>query len=282
MNTINEPPFFTYAVTAGGGAKRTDAEIRTSVLDHQGVLLTFETPPDTPKEAEQRWRTMEEKGFHVTADGCIFPYKYFWSSHKAGHKISGHRRSFDFFYHRQDYNGPSQNQYGWPCAQQISHLCHRENCVNPQHLVQEAQWCNLRRNYCGLNGDCTCGMQPACLRTFMIWGTFLDQLKSDDATIVSREEDVLEALRGLKEAFNFRVEKKTKYKVEDQKKANRNKRLELGRKHAAQQKQNLARKRGKEEAEDDDDDDDISRVSKPVSSNAQGGAPSKKLKAPAL
>jgi len=246
MNTPSEPPFVTYALTESStGIKRSEPDIRAEMQETGAVLLEFNIPPDTVKEAVDQWRTMEAKCFHVTGDGCIFPYRYFWSSNTKGHKLSGHRRSVAFFTHRALNSSVSVNQYGWPMTEQVSHLCHRENCVNPQHLIVEAQWCNLRRNYCGLTGHCTCGMQPACLRTYMRWDNFLMQVKEGAVSLATTEQEVLDVLQDLRGQFPFRVLKKTHYAVEDLKRANRKDRKKKGQKHEKQRLANLQRKQGK-------------------------------------
>lgn len=253
MNIIpSEPTFVTYALTdSSTGLKRGDPEIRTSMLDIGAVLLQFDTPPDTRKESTEQWRTMESKGFHVSADGCIFPYRYFWSSNIRGHKLSGHRRSNSFFLHRVINSSASVNQYGWPTTEQVSHLCHRENCVNPQHLLVEPQWCNLRRNYCGLAGACSCGMQPACLLPYMKWDNYLTQIKEGTVKLATTENAVLAALQPLREQFKFVVLKKTHFVVEDRKRKNWADRKKKGKKHEQQHLANLQRKQGKEQVDDE-------------------------------
>jgi len=226
-----EPKFVTYAkqdrVT---GTKRTSGEIRESTLSTGAVLLKFDQPPDTPKEYVEQWRTLEDKGFHVTDDGCIFPYKYYWSSFGKGHKNKGHQRSYAFFYQRRLDNQLKVTKLGWPATEQISHLCHRENCVNPLHLVVEAQWCNQRRNFCGLGGQCTCGMKPPCLHTYKNWVYFLDDVCEEAVELVCTEREVLDALSELSTTFSFRVLKKTSYAKEDQKAQARKKRKASARK----------------------------------------------------
>lgn len=229
MDIPEEPTFITYAKQDNGtGAKRTSGEIRDHMLSHGAVLIRFQTPPDTPKEYIDQWRTVEAKGFHVTADGCIFPYKYYWSSFQKGDKNKGHQRSFAFFHRRRADKQDKINEYGWPAKEQISHLCHRENCINPLHLVAEPQWCNLRRNYCGLEGKCTCGMHPSCLQTYKSWSFFLDDVIKDDPGVVCTEAEVLEVLAELRGRFSFVVLKKTHYTKEDQKSQARKKRKMAG------------------------------------------------------
>jgi len=226
-----EPKFVTYAKQDHAtGSKRPAEEIRALTLNASAVLLQFKELPDTPKEYIDQWRTLEAKGFHVTADGCIFPYKYYWSSFSKGDKNKGHQRSYAYFYQRRLDGEAKVTHLGWPAREQISHLCHRENCVNPLHLVVEPQWCNQRRNYCGLNGSCTCGMNPPCLRTYKSWTYFLDDVCQETVSFVSTEREVLGALAGLSVAFSFSVFKKTHYAKEDQKAQARKKRKLMGKK----------------------------------------------------
>jgi len=229
MDIPEEPTFITYAKQEHStGMKRTSGEIRDYMLNHEAVLLRFEIPPDTPKEYIDQWRTLEAKGFHVTADGCILPYKYYWSSFLKGDKNKGHQRSYAFFRQRRADKQDKVTQYGWPAKEQISHLCHRENCVNPLHLVAEPQWCNLRRNFCGLDGECTCGMVPSCLRTYKSWSFFLDDVCNGNPGVACTEAEVLQALTELHGHFSFVVLKKTHYAREDQKAQARKKRKLAG------------------------------------------------------
>jgi len=241
MAILPEPAFLTYALAAGGGIKSGEPDIRKVTLAHGAVLLSFVEPPETPAIAASLWRAMEAKGFFITTDGCIFPHKYYWSSNEKGDQHSGHVRSIDFFVHRQRLQ-TGQNEFGWPANEQVSHLCHRENCVNPLHLTIEPQWCNLRRNFCGANGACSCGQQPACTQRFVTWNVFLEQVRHGKVGFISRQDEVLEVLSELRNAYKFKVRQKDHYRVEDEKRINRKARLAQGKIHQEQQTANLKRK----------------------------------------
>lgn len=134
------------------------------MLERGALLFKFTKPAGVLHKPEHvRWfEQMQELGFLVTTSGCIIPYDNFSSSSKGrpkGHKISAY-----FFLGEPPAFG--EHEHGWPTETQVSHLCHRKECVNPGHLVYEPQWKNLKRNYCGERGACDCGMTPRCLATY--------------------------------------------------------------------------------------------------------------------
>lgn len=46
---------------------------------------------------------------------------------------------------------------------EVSHLCHKRTCVNPDHLVLETHGTNAERRHCNAQGLCTAGHEPHCL-----------------------------------------------------------------------------------------------------------------------
>lgn len=141
--------------------------IRESMLEQGALLFKFDQPSEGSSQQEHiTWfNQMQELGFRVTTTGCFLPYENFKGSSKArpkGHKVA------TFFFKGIPSTYPS-HPHGWPVVVQVSHLCHRKTCVNPNHIVYEPQWKNLKRNYCGENGSCDCGMTPACLGYLPQW-----------------------------------------------------------------------------------------------------------------
>lgn len=115
-----------------------------------------------------KYRTMERKGFRVTADiGCLIPDEQY-GTYQQGATIKGHQRAFAFFARWVPTQGSQavRNEWGWPATLQISHLCHRRSCCRIDHLVAEEQWRNIKRNYCGISGACDCGNTVKCLRRY--------------------------------------------------------------------------------------------------------------------
>jgi Zinc-binding loop region of homing endonuclease len=45
----------------------------------------------------------------------------------------------------------------------VSHLCHKPNCFNPDHLAVEHHRDNMLRRQCALAGRCVCGLPTKCL-----------------------------------------------------------------------------------------------------------------------
>lgn len=143
------------------------------MLEKGALLFKFVTsnqPTNDDGDFQQHvvwFKQMQELGFLVSATtGCFLPYENFSTSSKGrpkGHKIAA--RFFCIGGHSKPPTFES-HPHGWPVDTQVSHLCHRKNCINPSHLVYEPQWKNLKRNYCGENGKCDCGVMPKCIVTY--------------------------------------------------------------------------------------------------------------------
>lgn len=149
--------------------------IRGQMLEDGAVLLRFTVcfSKDAPeeklkisKEAEKEWRSVEQYGFLILEDGCLIPapckreganktkknaydvaYRYF-----SGQTIERDDKAFD--------------ELGWPIGEQLSHLCHDNACCCYKCLIGEETWRNRKRNYCGRDGTCDCGMDPPCKKTY--------------------------------------------------------------------------------------------------------------------
>lgn len=50
-----------------------------------------------------------------------------------------------------------------PCGTEISHICHNPRCVEPGHLVAEAEQINKERNHCKKQNVCTKLHDPNCI-----------------------------------------------------------------------------------------------------------------------
>lgn len=155
---------------AGGKVKRSSVPtIRSSMLDKGALLFRFEQPSTvttaaTPKEHTLWFEQMQELGFLMDAEsGCMYPYENFSSSSKGrpkGHKVAA------YFFKGGQLPKYDPHKFGWPVIAQVSHLCHNKDCVNPNHLIYEPQWKNLKRNFCGDSGKCDCGVKPSCLAPY--------------------------------------------------------------------------------------------------------------------
>jgi len=198
--------------------KRPAYAIREETMRDGAILLSF-TRPVTSTLWWNQWTKMEKYGFFVLSTACMLPYQYFRKTFKAGDKLKGHQRAAHCFFNREADHTKRTNQHGWPCDEQISHLCHNPDCCNPQHLVIEARWKNARRNFCGENGLCDCGMQPTCIRTYTNPETF-----SAAWTIVTDTAEVNRLLAPLATQFPFQILSSSFYNVENDKARNRKKR----------------------------------------------------------
>lgn len=219
--------------------RRASGAVRRDHIERGAFLVEFATP-DAPmdmfrkpvppglgpvtffnenerKSAVDQYRTMERKGFRVTADiGCMIPDEQY-STYQQGATVKGHQRTFAFFGQWRPGVSDLRNEFGWPMQPQISHLCHRRSCARPDHLIVEEQWRNLKRNYCGLNGVCDCGNEIKCLRRYQM------ENQTDAPLLCQSKEEVQAALEG---APSFVVHGADRWANRDSKAADRKARKE--------------------------------------------------------
>lgn len=197
--------------------------IRANMLQKGALFFKFEQPPtgSSKEDHVKFFRQMEELGFLVTNTGCMFPHVNFTSSSKGRPK--GHRISALFF--KGEPPQFPRSTHGWPSTTQVSHLCHRKHCVNPNHMVYEEQWRNLKRNYCGFNGQCDCGMTPKCLATY-----HNENWKHDDVFVTYDTAKYKAMLPSHLRELRYTVLSKDHYSNEDRRKEKRNERLRRKRK----------------------------------------------------
>lgn len=205
--------------------------IRKTMLERGALLFKFTKPAGVLHKPEHiRWfEQMQQLGFLVTTtSGCMLPYENFHSSSKSrpkGHKISAY-----FFLGEPPTFG--EHQHGWPTSCQISHLCHRKECINPTHLVYEPQWKNLKRNYCGEQGECDCGLMPQCLATY-----HNERWSHHDVYVTYNTDNykrfVADHLQGIEGGLRFTILGSGHYQSVDIKRSQRNQRLQGKRKKAS-------------------------------------------------
>ena len=160
------------------------------------------------QSAVDKYRAMERKGFRVTKDiGCLIPDP-FYSTYQHGSMQKGYQRTFAFFAGWIPVQTNERNEYGWPCALQISHLCHRRSCARIDHLIAEEKWRNLKRNYCGISGECDCGNEVKCLRRYQM------ESHCDDPALCQTRAEVKNALQSAPE---FVVHGKERFLARDRK-----------------------------------------------------------------
>lgn len=149
-------------------SRKSDAEIRKLMKEENKAILLKLTRKDDAK-LNTAWAAIEKFGFTVSKDGCLLPYDRFWPhSGQSGLKLGHICAAVTFNDVKLSELGKrgSTNEFGWPSNHQVSHLCHISMCCNPAHLCLEPTWKNLKRNYCGLEGKCDCGLSPTCLLTY--------------------------------------------------------------------------------------------------------------------
>ena len=201
-------------------------DIRRKMLDQGALLFRFEKPRDVVHKCEHVawWEQMEQLGFRVTRSGCILPCDNFCGSSKGrpkGHKIS----AYFFLGEPPCCQSGGGHPHGWPMQMQVSHRCHRKDCINPAHLVYEPQWKNLKRNYCGEHGSCDCGMHPPCVATYHNG----DWQHADDLVTYSTD-GYRQIVAGLVPGRRFVILPADHYESVDIKKRKRNERLQSKRK----------------------------------------------------
>lgn len=163
--------------------RRTSGAVRSANLARRAVLVKLPVPldeffSDPPgaydaddlqpmnklvwnskehKAALRQYFAMERKGYIFTDDGCVFPEEQYRKAGE-GQVLKGHQRYFQacygFYPSTAESQGNPVTDLGWPADLQLSHSCHRRGCLI--HLLLEWKWRNVKRNYCGVNGDCDC------------------------------------------------------------------------------------------------------------------------------
>lgn len=201
-------------------------DIRKTMLERGALLFRFTKPAGVlHKQPEHvRWfEQMQELGFLVTTTGCIIPYENFSNSSKSRPK--GHKVSAYYFLGEPPVFG--DHQHGWPTSCQVSHRCHRKECINPHHLVYEPQWKNLKRNYCGESGSCDCGVTPRCLATY-----HNERWQHQDLYVTYSTDDYKRVVADLVPGQRFTILGAKHYQSVDTKRSQRNQRLQGKRKKA--------------------------------------------------
>lgn len=110
---------------------------------------------------------MRRWGFHCATDGCLLPHPEFCPEAN----VPGYNRSDRSFTAKRADRRGAKDEWGFSMDEDVSHLCHDGNCVNPGPIVIERSCLNKTRNYCGLLGaladfgefECECGAQPKCM-----------------------------------------------------------------------------------------------------------------------
>lgn len=221
--------------------KRSFADIRDEMLANGAHLISLKRPDGVSDAEWKAWEKVEKYGLMVTAHGCLIPYRYFCRTSGKSHSFKGHQRSAAVFVGSAPAsNGDGRDELGWPSELQLSHICHRSACCNPSHILIEEQWRNLKRNFCGREGVCDCGSQPACLLRYQSSKTPVTDPILDD------EEEARAALTlALANSHHsFVIRPRNYYRVEDEKSRNRITRLRRKRKHDAQAAKNAERRAG--------------------------------------
>lgn len=150
--------------------RRSKADLRQDVLNLDGVFLNWKDKIEKEannktKQAIHEFNIIVEKGVLVFENGCILPHPHYSKKGDEGPaRVKGYKASFNLFHTTFQQGDMSEtNEDGWPVSNQISHLCHWNSCINPEHLILEERWKNWKRNYCS---GCNCGMVPQCINKF--------------------------------------------------------------------------------------------------------------------
>jgi len=221
--------------------KRSAAEIRKETLAQGALLLDFKTDHNPKQKWANEWIAMQKYGLFVDSTGCIQPYQYYRKTFEAHDNLLGHIRAAHFFFNREPDRTERVNQWGWPCAEEVSHLCHNPDCCNPMHLAIESRWQNWKRHYCGIDGHCDCGMQPNCVKTYTNPRTF--QVRFIPESDASKVKAILASLQAR---YPFVVHPSNHYATDDAHAMARQLRHKRERVHKAQSVAKQGKKHKKE------------------------------------
>ena len=174
------------------------------------------------------FETISQKGFWVFETGCILPHPYYSKKGKDGPtRFRGSKVAFQLFHEAVEEAQPRNEDY-WPMTPEITHLCHWNACMNPEHLVSEPRWKNWKRLYCF---GCDCNVEPKCLAKFRP-SAFWQEEKNWPKKLGYAEQGALR--QTLPELI--RILPKSHFRKEDLKNRNRLIRKKRQRKHEAQRK----------------------------------------------
>lgn len=245
-------------VVKRGAPRRSVAEMQLEMFNKGAFFFKFEEPSHDPagqpiaktkayEQGVRDFRTMEDKGFFVTKDGCIFPHDQY-GRHQKGAILKGYQRSTFFFTgmmpEKATLTGKgkmakvARDKDGWPTDSQISHLCHRRSCIRGDHLQVEPRTVNHRRNYCGIMGlgSCDCGMVPPCLQKY-----HPSEWEHPGLEYCKSHNEVAVALTGLKGKFPYKLIARDAVRVDAVKAENSRKRKAAGAKTVAQTNKKIRR-----------------------------------------
>lgn len=210
-------------------SKKSSAEIRNIMIDRGALFLKFHNIDYNYEDRDTHVKWFEhllEHGLLVTTGGCIFAYENFYSGSKGRPKAP--KQSALFF--KGQMPTFSEHRHKWPVECQVSHLCHRTKCINPEHMVYEPQWCNLKRNYCGENGTCDCGRTPPCINVY-----HNSDWEHHDRFVSYDTPNLQASLETFLPNVEFDLLDKYHYHKADVKKIQRNERLQSKRKASTQE-----------------------------------------------
>lgn len=222
-------------ISAKRSVRRSKADMRRDVLSGDGVYLNWDDKikayaKNQSKQAIHEFNLVVEKGVFVFSNGCILPHPYYSKKGDEGPaRVKGYKASFNLFHSSlQTSNDNQTNKDGWPINKEISHLCHWNACLNPDHLILEERWKNWKRLYC--NG-CDCNVFPKCIAKFhptSWWKNTENHPEKFGYSQIDKLKEVLPA--------QLKLLPKNHYSKEDQKAVNRKRRKKRGSKHALQTK----------------------------------------------
>lgn len=142
--------------------RTSEADIRNAHLKKGALLLKFEFKYDVDQHYLRIWRSIEKKGFLVSDSGCLIPsgcHMYGNSKKKPAYVIA--LALFKKLIANPNTKG-TFNEFHWPSEEQVSHLCHWNDCSSYKDLELEPKFKNQKRNFCGFDGSCDCGCLPKC------------------------------------------------------------------------------------------------------------------------
>ena len=124
--------------------------------------------PDKLREKVAKWQKSHRKGVTRYKNNVIVCVVKPGATNKDGYQQVnlgniGNVQQTAYYHHVAVWAARGEDALPVSWQQSISHLCHHTDCVNPEHMVLEEHWKNVRRQSCPGPDDCSCDETHKCI-----------------------------------------------------------------------------------------------------------------------